>query len=203
MSSTDINKQIEELVTQNKVVLFMKGSKSFPQCGFSSTVVQILGGILDDFATVNVLSDPDIRSGIKEYSDWPTIPQLYINGEFVGGCDIVKQMFATGDLHKALGVEVEAVKEPSITITKAAMEQLKGALGDGTQGDTIHIAVDMSFHHDLSIGPEEPGNIRVQVEDLTVCFDPASARRSDGLVIDYITDANGDEGFKLDNPNAS
>ena len=90
-------KQIEDLVKGNKVMLFMKGNRNFPQCGFSATVVQILGDILDDYQTFNVLEDPAIRAGIKEYAQWPTIPQLYVDGEFIGGCDIIKQMSASGD----------------------------------------------------------------------------------------------------------
>ena len=91
-------KQIEDLVKGNKVMLFMKGNRNFPQCGFSATVVSILGDIIDDYQTFNVLESPEVRAGIKEYAQWPTIPQLYVDGEFIGGCDIIKQMSACGDL---------------------------------------------------------------------------------------------------------
>src|ERR1700687_3879225 len=93
----------DELVKKNKVVLFMKGNKHFPQCGFSAQVIGILKETGVPFETVNVLSDPAIRDGIKEYSSWPTIPQLYIKGQFVGGGDIVKDMYASGELKKLLG----------------------------------------------------------------------------------------------------
>jgi monothiol glutaredoxin len=99
---SDTNTKISELVQKNKVVLFMKGNKSFPQCGFSSQVVQILKKEGVEFETVNVLADAEIRQGIKEFSNWPTIPQLYVNGKFVGGCDIVSEMHASGDLDKEL-----------------------------------------------------------------------------------------------------
>lgn len=91
--------QIKELVTSQAVVLFMKGTKQFPQCGFSNRAVQILQAAgCEDFVTVNVLENDDIRQGIKEYSDWPTIPQLYINGEFIGGSDIMMEMYEAGEL---------------------------------------------------------------------------------------------------------
>ena len=95
---------IREQVTTHKVVLYMKGTPQFPQCGFSAGATQILKscGVTDPF-TVNVLADPEIRQGIKEYANWPTIPQLYVNGEFVGGSDIMQEMFKNGELQKLLG----------------------------------------------------------------------------------------------------
>jgi monothiol glutaredoxin len=99
---SDAKTRISELVGKHKVLLFMKGNKSFPQCGFSNQVVQILKKEGVEFETVNVLSDPDIRQGIKDYSNWPTIPQLYVNGQFVGGCDIVNEMHGSGELDKEL-----------------------------------------------------------------------------------------------------
>lgn len=98
-----IQEQIKEVVTTHRVVLFMKGTKQFPQCGFSSRAVQILQAAgCEDFVTINVLENETVRQGIKEYSDWPTIPQLYINGEFVGGSDIMMEMFEAGELQEAL-----------------------------------------------------------------------------------------------------
>jgi len=89
---------IKSAIDGNDVVLFMKGTQSFPQCGFSATVAKILQHVGVEFADVNVLADPEIRQGIKDFSEWPTIPQLYVKGEFVGGCDIVREMFETGEL---------------------------------------------------------------------------------------------------------
>lgn len=98
-----VQDQIKETVTSNPVVLYMKGTAQFPQCGFSAKVVQILkeSGV-KNLVTVNVLADEAIRNGVKEYANWPTVPQLYIQGEFVGGCDIVSEMYASGELEKAL-----------------------------------------------------------------------------------------------------
>jgi len=93
---------IENLIKSNDVVLFMKGSKKMPQCGFSATVVNIMERLGVDFTDVNVLADPQIREGIKQFSNWPTIPQLYVKGEFIGGCDIAKEMYQSGELQEVL-----------------------------------------------------------------------------------------------------
>lgn len=95
---SEVFETIKKLTSENDVVLFMKGTPTFPQCGFSSTVVQILDYIGADYGAVNVLDDPAIRQGIKDYNNWPTIPQVFVKGEFIGGCDIVKEMFETGEL---------------------------------------------------------------------------------------------------------
>jgi monothiol glutaredoxin len=97
--------QIKGTVEQNRIVLFMKGSRMFPQCGFSAQVVNILKQLGAEFQDVNVLTDPAVRQGIKEYSNWPTIPQLYVDGKFVGGCDIVTDLFERGELSKLIGVD--------------------------------------------------------------------------------------------------
>ncbi len=97
-----ISDKIQQIVTANEVVLFMKGSPDFPQCGFSGRVVQILKEHNCSFKSLNVLEDPDIRQGIKDYSNWPTIPQLYVRGEFIGGCDIVVDMHSNGQLQELL-----------------------------------------------------------------------------------------------------
>jgi len=104
MSTTDVNARINELVTNNKVLVFMKGNKLMPQCGFSNTVVQILNNLGVPYETVDVLSDPEIRQGIKDYSHWPTIPQVYIKGEFIGGCDIMIELYQKGELQEKLEV---------------------------------------------------------------------------------------------------
>ncbi|MEE8475844.1 MAG: Grx4 family monothiol glutaredoxin [Myxococcota bacterium] len=95
-------KRIADIIASDRVVLFMKGDRHAPQCGFSATVIQILEELVPEYATVDVLSDPEIRNGIKEFSNWPTIPQLYVSGEFLGGCDIVREMYTNGELRDAL-----------------------------------------------------------------------------------------------------
>ena len=107
---TAITDFIGSEVTSNDVVLFMKGTPGFPQCGFSGQVVQILDYLGVDYKGINVLSDMEIREGIKQYSNWPTIPQLYIKGEFIGGCDIVREMFQAGELQKSFEDQGIAVR---------------------------------------------------------------------------------------------
>jgi monothiol glutaredoxin len=101
----DVHQRIDDLVKNHRVVLFMKGTAQFPMCGFSGRAIQILKACgVSDLKTVNVLEDDEIRQGIKGYSDWPTIPQLYVNGEFVGGSDIMTEMYQAGELQQALGI---------------------------------------------------------------------------------------------------
>ena len=100
---SNVQETLRDQVTKNRVVLYMKGTPQFPQCGFSATVAEILKRCgVDDYFSVNVLADPEIRQGIKDFANWPTIPQLYVDGEFVGGCDIVREMYASGELQKVL-----------------------------------------------------------------------------------------------------
>jgi len=94
----NFKKKVDELIHQNKVLLFVKGTKQFPQCGFSNAVIQIFKEIGAPFETVNILADAELRNGMKEYSQWPTFPQIYVGGEFIGGCDIVREMHAKGEL---------------------------------------------------------------------------------------------------------
>ena len=111
MTDPVVSDRIKQDITDNSVVLYMKGTPVFPQCGFSAAVVQILTHMGVKFKGIDVLADPALRQGIKDYSSWPTIPQLYVKGEFVGGCDIVREMFETGELRELLstrGVDTRA-----------------------------------------------------------------------------------------------
>ncbi|KQI73127.1 glutaredoxin [Loktanella sp. 5RATIMAR09] len=114
--------KIKDAVTANEVVLFMKGTKSMPQCGFSSRVAGVLNFMGVDYADVNVLADDEIRQGIKDYSDWPTIPQLYVKGEFVGGCDIITEMTLSGELDTLFA-------ENGVAFDKDAAEKIREANG--------------------------------------------------------------------------
>lgn len=102
-----LRNRIQSMIDEQPVVLFMKGTRHFPQCGFSAVVVEVLKRLETDFKDVNVLEDPDIRQGIKEFANWPTIPQLYVQGKFIGGCDIVRDMYESGELAPL----VEQIKE--------------------------------------------------------------------------------------------
>jgi len=196
---TTVKKQIEDLIQKNRVMLFMKGSKSFPQCGFSSAVISILKDVGVPFETANVLSDPGLRDGIKEFSDWPTIPQLYIDGQFVGGCDIVREMHASGELQKTLGVKVEPTKTPTITVSDTAAKAFKDATEPGE--DRLRLEINANFQVDLYFAPAKAGDIEVKANGLAILLDGQSARRADGLSIDYVEGPDG-AGFKIENPNA-
>ncbi|WP_121061708.1 Grx4 family monothiol glutaredoxin [Chachezhania antarctica] len=117
---TDTKTRIDETVKSNDVVLFMKGTKSMPQCGFSSRVAGVLNYMGVEFADVNVLADEEIRQGIKDFSDWPTIPQLYVKGEFVGGCDIITEMTLSGELDTLF-------EESGVSYDKDAAEKIREA----------------------------------------------------------------------------
>ena len=119
---SDAKNRIEETVKANDVVLYMKGTKDMPQCGFSSRVAGVLNYMGVDFADVNVLADEEIRQGIKDYSDWPTIPQLYVKGEFVGGCDIITEMTLSGELDDMFNTN-------GVTFDKEAANRIREANG--------------------------------------------------------------------------
>ncbi|MHA7876291.1 Grx4 family monothiol glutaredoxin [Roseivivax sp.] len=122
MSTTDAQTQIDETVKSHDVVLYMKGTKSMPQCGFSSRVAGVLNYMGVEYTDVNVLSDEAIRQGIKDYSDWPTIPQLYVKGEFVGGCDIITEMTLSGELDQLFS-------DNGVSYDKDAAEKIREANG--------------------------------------------------------------------------
>ncbi len=113
MSDNSVHERIKDDISSNDVVLYMKGTPVFPQCGFSAAVVQVLSHVGVKFKGIDILADPGLRQGIKEFSNWPTIPQLYVKGEFVGGCDIVREMYETGELQ-------EMLKAKGVSVTQAA-----------------------------------------------------------------------------------
>jgi len=196
----DTRKKIEQLVASDSVVLFMKDSRSFPQYGFSASVVNILNTLIPKYTTVNILSDQDVRTGMKEFSDWPTFPQLFINGEFVGGADIVRQMHESGDLEKKLGKLAAPAAAPTVTVSPRAAKELSEALKEGGDGDVIHLTITPSWEHQLDLGPREAGHLTVESHGVVVQLDRASAGRAAGLTIDYVEASDG-AGFKIDNPN--
>ena len=194
-----LRQKIDQLVASDAVVLFMKGTRSFPQCGFSASVVNILNTFIPKYTTVNILSEPEIRAGMKEYSDWPTFPQLFIRGEFVGGADIVRQMAEAGELEKKLGDLVAPAKAPAVTVTPRAAAELSAALKDGSPGDVIHLTITPSWEHQLDLGAKEASHLTIESGGITVQLDRTSAARAEGVSIDFV-EANGG-GFKIENPN--
>ena len=194
-----LRKHIDETLQAHPVVLFMKGTRRTPQCGFSAQVVQILDELLPSYESVNVLADQALRDGLKEYSSWPTIPQLYVRGQFVGGCDIVRELYGSGELHKLLGVGFEPPAPPKVAVTERAATAFKQAAEEAAQGDVLHLEINGSFQYDLYYAPPAVGDVAVAAAGLSLHLDKASARRADGLSIDFIDQPGG--GFKIDNPN--
>jgi len=201
--SEPVREKIGGLISSGDVVLFMKGSRMMPQCGFSAQVVQILSGLLPKYKTVNVLQDPEIREGIKVFSNWPTIPQLYVRGEFVGGCDIVRDMNASGELKKLLGdlvPEPPAATEPKVSLTDAAADAIKGAIEE-SGGGVLVLGVDESFQTSMAID-EAPGDaFSFESSGISIAVSKQDAARANGLSIDY-TSAGDQSGFRIENPNA-
>jgi monothiol glutaredoxin len=192
--------KITDLLASHHVVLFMKGNRQSPQCGFSARVVQILDNLLPDYATIDVLSDSEVRQGVKEYSDWPTIPQLYVDGTFIGGCDIITEMNASGELKKVLGAERAPLPltVPTITISATAAQAIEAALRDAP-GECLRLEVNPNFEYDLLIGPKAAGDIEVHTSGLVLLLDAQTASRANGIRIEFL--AGPDGGFKIDNPN--
>lgn len=201
MSLSDSTREkIENIISKDRVVLFMKGTPREPMCGFSSKTAGLLDSILNDYASVDVLQDQDIREGIKVFGNWPTIPQLYIEGELVGGCDIVSAMFNSCELHEMLGIEAPDRTPPEITITDAAAEKIREAMG-GHEGLGLHFAVDAGWQSQFNVAPAEGHEIKVEANGITFLFDLASAERANGAVIDWVSTMQG-EGLTINLPQA-
>lgn len=188
---------ISQVLQENPVVLYMKGTRAAPQCGFSARVVEILDGLLTDYRTVDVLADPALREGIKEFSSWPTIPQLYVRGEFVGGSDIVTALYESGELSEKLG-ELVSVRTPHITVTEAARDELARALE--AESECIRLDVSPTFEHDLAVGVPDPKDLLVDAGGIRVSLPRGTAARADGIRIDLVQTPEG-PAFKIDNPN--
>ena len=198
--SPEIRERIQELVASSPVFLFMKGTPESPQCGFSAQVVQILGRLVPHYGSFDVLSDAPVREGIKEYAQWPTIPQLYVNGEFVGGCDIIKESYESGELQQALGLDPAPEAPPALEITAAAVEVLRAA-AQRAGGAELHLSIDARFQSGLGLGPKQPGELTVESGGLSLHLDRETARRADGVRIDAVDTPQGPQ-LKIDNPNA-
>lgn len=191
---------IEKQVNSARVVLYMKGHPRQPMCGFSAKTAGMLDSLLDDYVSVDVLQDEEIREGIKEYGQWPTIPQLYIDGELVGGCDIVTGMFNTGELHEMLGVAKPDRTPPEITITPKAAEKIREAM-EGHAGIELHLQIDPDFQARFQLAPADGGEIRSEAAGIAVLFDVASAQRARGAAIDWVETVQG-EGLSINLPEA-
>ena len=192
--------KIERYLKQDRVVLFMKGTPQQPMCGFSAKTAGMLDTLLPSYTSVDVLQDPEIREGIKVYGNWPTIPQLYIDGELVGGCDIVTQMFNSGELHDHLGMEKPDTSPPEVTITDAAAARILEAM-QGHENIGLHFSVDNNWQSQFNLAPAQGHEIAVETNGITLLFDLASAQRARGAVIDWVSTMQG-EGLTIKLPQA-
>jgi monothiol glutaredoxin len=199
--SPDTRQRIERTLAGNRVVLFMKGDRQSPRCGFSAKAVGILDGLLPDYASVDVLADPEIREGIKEYGQWPTIPQLYVGGELVGGSDIIEGMLNSGELHELLGLSAPDRTPPRISITPKAAEAIARAMADVEPGVGLHLDVDPRFNAQFQLKPVTGQEIVAEAAGLQIHFDLASAPRAQGIAIDWVEDVRG-SGLSISNPQA-
>jgi monothiol glutaredoxin len=201
MNLTDaVKSKIEDYVNSNKVVLFMKGTPQQPMCGFSAKTIAALDSVLPDYASVNVLDDADIREGIKVYGNWPTIPQLYIDGELVGGCDIVMDMLNNGELHECLGLEPPDRTPPQITLSDAAAEKILEAM-QGQEGIALQFQVDANWDSQFNLVPPQGNEITTHSNGVDILLDLATAQRARGATIDWVTTMQG-EGLAIDLPQA-
>jgi monothiol glutaredoxin len=199
MSLTETTREkIENHVKGSKVVLFMKGTPEQPLCGFSARTIAALNSVWTDYATVNVLEDAEIREGIKVYSNWPTIPQLFIDGELIGGCDIVLGMLNSGELHQALGLPEPDRTPPEITLTDAAAAKIRESL-QGHEGIALHFEVDANWESQFRLAPATGEEIAAESNGITVLMDLATAQRAMGARIDWVKSLAG-EGLSIDLP---
>ncbi|MEE4216760.1 MAG: Grx4 family monothiol glutaredoxin [Xanthomonadales bacterium] len=192
--------KIEEYVKNNKVVLFMKGTRQQPMCGFSSKTVAALDSVVPDYLTVNVLDDPEVREGIKVYGNWPTIPQLYIDGELMGGCDIVLSMLNSGELHQCLGAEAPDRTPPEVTVTDAAVEKIAEVMKDHP-GIGLFFSIDANWDARFDLAQPQGHEIVSESNGLKVYMDIGTAQRASGAVIDWVSNMQG-EGLTIDLPGA-
>ncbi len=194
--------RIQQLIDAHEVVLFMKGTRTAPQCGFSARLVDILDEYLDDYLTVDVLADPGMREGIKAFSSWPTIPQLYVRQKFVGGSDIVHEMVKTGELAEVLGTGPIALQQPDVKMTapaKAAFLRFWDTDGD-TEEPVVRLTIGSDWEPLLDLDEERDGDVAIDYDELSLVMTRSTARRAHGVVIDFV-ERGGQVGFKVENPN--
>ena len=193
--------RIESLLQNNPVVLFMKGSPGAPRCGFSAAASSILSEMLPNYASVDVLEDPEIRDGIKAYGNWPTIPQLYVKGELVGGSDIIQSMYNSGELQALFGLPKPDRTPPQVTISDKAAAAIRDALQGAGDDAALHLAIDARWQAQFHLDEANDGAIRSTANGITIYMDLATAQRARGIRIDWVDTVQG-SGLSIDNPNA-
>jgi monothiol glutaredoxin len=197
----EIRTRIEALLQSNRVVLFMKGNPGAPRCGFSAAASGVLNELLPDYATVDVLEDPEIREGIKAYGNWPTIPQLYVGGELVGGSDIIQSMYTSGELQELFGLPKPDRTPPQITISDKAATEIRSALADAEAGLALHLSIDARYQAQFHLAEADAASIRSEANGIAIYMDRGTAQRARGVSIDWADTVQG-SGLTIDNPNA-
>ncbi len=195
-----LQKRLTDTIASSRMVLFMKGNRAQPQCGFSARVIEILDDLGAEYHTVDVLSSPELREGIKVFSNWPTIPQLYIEGQFVGGADIVQSLHGSGELHQLLGVSREEVSAPILHVTADAAAELGKALAEAGPGEGVRLQVSPRFQVQLTLDEERPGDYVVEASGVRFLMDRGSAKRGSGITLGF-EQKGMNKGFTIDNPN--
>jgi len=202
MALSEVTREsIEALLNAHSVLLFMKGTRDHPQCGFSAATVKILDMFDLEYETIDVLSDTTLREGIKTYGQWPTVPQLYINGELIGGCDIVTELFESGELFDLLGLKPPARTVPKIAFSDKAAVAVRHALDQQSDEMSLHVRIDARWRTDLELAPNKAHEIRADADGIAVLMDPSTAQRANDLFVDVEETLQG-SGFTFENPNA-
>jgi len=200
-SDESTRESIEALLNAHSVLLFMKGTRAQPQCGFSAATVKILDMFDREYETVDVLADAALREGIKTYGQWPTVPQLYVDGELIGGCDIVTELYESGEIYDVLGLEPPARTVPKITFSDNAAAAVHNAMDQQTDEISLHVRIDAHWRTDVTLAPTKAGEIRADANGIVVLMDPGTAQRANGLFVDTVETLQG-SGFTFENPNA-
>lgn len=195
--------RVEKLVKGQPVVLFMKGTRGAPSCGFSAKVVDALDEYLDEYLTIDVLSDAELRDGVKALTDWPTIPQLFVAGRFVGGADIVRDMVEARELLPLLrsavpGAGKREIPMPEVHVTERALDAFRRF--SETTKPNVRMSIDGSFETDLELEGPHKGDMVIDMGELVLAMDRRTAERAMGLTIDFVDGPRG-AGFSMDNPN--
>jgi len=188
--SPAVHARITKLLAENAVVLFMKGGKDQPRCGFSAKVTDVLNELAPNFVGIDVLLDEEIRQGIKLYSEWPTIPQLFIKGELVGGSDIITQLFNTGELHGLLGAPAPDRSAPQITISEDAASAIRAGIAD-EPGVVLHLRIDRRWQAHFQLAPAEGHEIKAHAAGIDILMDVATAQAARGMHVDWVESLQG------------
>ena len=198
MLDETVKDKIEDYLQQNRVVLFMKGTPQQPMCGFSARTVAALESVLSDYSSVNVLDDQEIREGIKVYGSWPTVPQVYIDGELIGGCDIVTDMLNSGELHSALGIDAPDRTPPEIHITDDAAQKILEAMS-GHEGIALQFQIDASWDAQFNLAQPTGSEVVTESNGISIMMDIGTAQRAKGAEIDWVKSVQG-EGLAINLP---